>query len=139
VNSVVLAARVRYWTEELHDMNAPMQAHRDYGFVIGLFAGAFVGAGVLMWLAPRTGSELRRRATESARRLSRRATEQYQQASTQVGDAIDELRRKAQDVRDDAADAVARGAHEVERVATAAKTERVPDARKHSAAPSGNM
>jgi len=41
------------------------------------------------------------------------------------GDAIAGITRKGQDVRDDLADAVARGAHEVERYATAAKSDRV--------------
>ena len=99
--------------------------HRDYGFVIGLLTGTFVGAGVAMWLAPRSASELRHRITDSATSLGKRASEEYQQASTRVGEAVDELTRKGQDVRDDVADRVARGAHEVERYATAAKTDRV--------------
>ncbi len=104
-------------------MNAPTQEHRDYGFVIGLLTGTFVGAGLAMWLVPRLASEFRERMTDSARSLGRRASEQYQQASTRVGEAVDELTRKGQDVRDDVADRVARGAHEVERYATAAKSE----------------
>jgi hypothetical protein len=63
--------------------------------------------------------------TDSAMRLRKRASEQYQQASTGVGEAVDELTRKGRDARDDVADAVARGAHEVERYATAAKTDSV--------------
>ena len=115
-------------------MNAHMQEHRDYGFVIGLFTGTLVGAGLMMWLAPRMASEVRQRVTDSARNLGQRASEQYQQASTQVSEAVDELTRKAQGVRDDVAEAVARGAHEVERYATAAKSDRIPETRKHSAA-----
>ena len=128
-------------------MNAHTQEHRDYGFVIGLLTGTFVGAGLAMWLAPRSASELRRRMTDSARSLGTRASEQCQQASTRVGEAVDELTRRGQDVRDDVADAVARGAHEVERgaheveraaheverYATAAKSDRVADNRKRSA------
>jgi hypothetical protein len=72
--------------------------------------------------------------TDSARSLGQRASEQYQQASTRVGEAVDELTRKGQGVRDDVAEAVARGAHEVERYATAAKSDRATEARKHSAA-----
>ena len=103
--------------------NAPLQGHRPYGFGLGLFAGTFVGAGLLMWLAPRIGSELRQRAADSARSLGQRASEKYQQASTHAAEAIDELARKGQDARDDVADAVVRGAREVERVATAAKSD----------------
>ena len=60
------------------------QEHRDYGFVIGLFTGTVVGAGLAIWLVPRLGSELRERVTGSARRFGQRASEQYQQASTRV-------------------------------------------------------
>jgi gas vesicle protein len=103
-------------------MDAQTQKHRDYRFVIGLLAGTFVGAGLAVWLAPRLAPGLRRRMTAAARDLRQRASEQYQQASIRVGDAVDELARKGQGVRDDVADAVARGAHEVERRANAAKS-----------------
>jgi gas vesicle protein len=103
-------------------MNRLTHEHRGYGFVIGLLTGTFVGAGLAMWLAPGSASELRQRMTDSAMRLRKRASEQYQQASTCVGEAVDELTRKGRDARDDVADAVAGGAHEVERYATAAKT-----------------
>jgi gas vesicle protein len=133
VNTRLLVARVGYGQEHQY-MNAHSQDHRDYGFVIGLLTGTFVGAGLAMWLAPRAASELRERMTDSARSLGQRGSEQYQQASTRVGEAVEELTRKGQGVRDDVAEAVARGAHEVERYATAAKSDRVVDARKHSAA-----
>ena len=103
-------------------MDTYTENYRDYGFVIGLLTGTVVGAGLLMWLAPRTASELRQRVTDSARDLGQRASEQYQEASTRVGEAVDELTRKGQGVRDDVAEVVARGAHEVERYATAAKS-----------------
>jgi gas vesicle protein len=112
--------------------NAYVPDHRSYGFGIGLLAGTFVGAGLMMWLAPRIGSEVRERVTESARSLGERASERYQEASTHLGEAVDELSRKAQGVRDEVADAVARGAREVERYATAAKSERIAEAGKPS-------
>ena len=105
-------------------MNAQTQEHRDHGFLFGLVTGTFVGAGLMMWLAPRVVTELRQRVTDSAKDLAQRASDQYQQASTRVGGAIDDLARQGQDVRDDVADVVARGAHEVERLANAAKTSR---------------
>ena len=73
-------------------MTEQIQRRRDYGFAIGLMTGTFVGAGLAMWLAPRAAAEFR------------------------------ELKQKGQDVRDDVADVVARGAHEVERFAVAAKS-----------------
>jgi gas vesicle protein len=106
-------------------MDGHTHAHRDYGFMIGLLTGTFVGAGLAMWLAPRSAAELRQRVTDSAVRLGHRAFGRYQRASTHLGEAVDELTRKGRDVRDDVAGAVARGAHEVERYATAAKTDSV--------------
>jgi gas vesicle protein len=114
--------------------NFDVQEHRGYGFGIGLLAGAVAGAGLMMWLAPRMGSELRQRATETARRVRERATEKYQEVSNHVSETVDELTRKGQNVRDDVAGAVAHGAREVERFATAAKTDGIPEERKHSAA-----
>jgi gas vesicle protein len=105
-------------------MNPGTQEHRNYDFVIGLVTGTFVAAGLAMWLAPRSASDLRQRLTASATSLGQLASERYQQASTRVGDAVDELTQKGQDVRDGVADAVARGAHGVERYARAAKSER---------------
>lgn len=85
-------------------MKATTQEPRDHRFAIGLLAGTAIGAGLAIWLAP------------------------------MVGDAISGLVNKGQDVRDDLADAVARGAHEVERQATAAKSDRTPDVKKHATA-----
>jgi|RhiMethySRZTD1v2_1073278.scaffolds.fasta_scaffold2425461_1 gas vesicle protein len=110
------------------------QEHRDYSFVIGLVTGTVVGAGLAMWFVPRLGSELRERVTDSARSVGQRASEQYQQASTRVGEAVDELTRKGQGARDDVAEAVARGARELERFATAAQSDRGTETRKQSAA-----
>jgi hypothetical protein len=63
--------------------------------------------------------------TDSARGLARQASEQYAQASGRVRQAVSEFTKKGQDVRDDVADAVARAAREVERYATAAKSDRI--------------
>src|SRR2546426_10253291 len=70
-------------------MNAHTQGQPNYGFVIGLVTGTFVGAAVAMWFAPRAGSELRQQMTDSARILGQRASEQYRQASTRLGEAVD--------------------------------------------------
>ena len=103
-------------------MSEQIQKLRDYGFMIGLMAGTFVGAGLAMWLAPRAAAELRDRVTASARALRKGAAEQYRQAGSRVGEAVDELKEKGQGVRDDVADVVARSAHEVQRYAVAAKS-----------------
>ena len=105
-------------------MNEYTQDQRDNSFVLGLLAGTFLGAGLAMLFVPRLASELRERATDSARSLGERASEHYQQARTRVGETVDDLTRKGQGVRDEVAETVARGAREVERFATAAKSDR---------------
>jgi gas vesicle protein len=115
-------------------MSEYISERRDYGFVIGLFTGTLVGAGLALCLAPRAGSGLRERATHSARSLRTQASGRYQQVSARVGEAVDELARKARAVRHDVADAVATGAHEVERLATAAGSDRGSEAAKPPAA-----
>jgi gas vesicle protein len=106
-------------------MNAHTQERRDPGFVIGLLTGTVVGAGLAMWLVPRAAAELRQRMADSAKKVGARASEQYLQTSARVGDVVDELTRRGREVRDDVAEVVASGAREVERYATAAKTDRV--------------
>ena len=104
-------------------MDTQTQGHRDYGFVIGLMTGAFVGAGLALWLAPRAAAELRERISDSAKTLGQLASERVQQANSHVVDAVGDLTRTGQGVRDDVAEAVARGAREVERFATASSTQ----------------
>ena len=96
-------------------MNEPMNDRRDYRLAVGFLAGAAAGVGLMMWLAPRSTSELRKRVTDSARNLGQRASARFQQASDRVGDTVDDLTQKGYGVRDDVAGAVARGAHEVGR------------------------
>ena len=103
-------------------MNASLERHRDSGFGLALLVGACVGAGVVLWLAPRLTAEIRQRVTDSAKSLGQRASEHYRQAGVHVGDAVDELTRKGQGIRDGVAEAVAHSAHVVGRAATAAKS-----------------
>lgn len=55
-------------------------------FVMGLIAGAVIGAGIGMLLAPKAGSELRSQLGDTATRLRDRASEGYSAASTKVAD-----------------------------------------------------
>jgi gas vesicle protein len=106
-------------------MDNPTKLRRDHKLAIGFLAGAAVGVGVMMWLAPRAVSELRQRVTDAARGIRKRTTDRYEEATAHVDEVMDELARKGQAIRDDAAETVARGAREVERRATAAKSDRV--------------
>ena len=103
----------------------PTREPRNYGFLIGMATGTVVGAGLLMWLAPRSASELRDRVSGSAREVGRKASNQFEQASTFVSEAASRATRTGRGVRDDVAGAVARGAHEVERFAVATQTDGV--------------
>ena len=112
-------------------MNEHAQENRNQRFLVGLVTGAVVGAGLMMWFAPRTASEARLRLPDSARSLRKRAARQYQEAGTRVGEAVDDLTKHGLDVRDGVAEAVARNAREVERRATFAKSDRVAGDRQH--------
>lgn len=100
----------------------PVERDRNHGFAMGLIAGSAVGLGLGMLLAPRAVLELRKRATDSARALGETAADRYHQASTRVGDVVDEITKKGNGLRDDLSDAVVRGAQDVERIATNLKT-----------------
>ena len=114
-------------------MNVQTRERPDYGFVIGLLTGTFVGAGLVMWFAPRSASELGERINDSATRLGERASAQYRQAGARVGEAVNELARKGQDVAGVVAEAVARGANEVELLATAVRSDGVAETRPYVA------
>ena len=101
--------------------NGDVSQDRNHGFLIGLMIGGAVGAGLTILLAPRVAAELRQRVTDSAKTLGRAASERYQQTSARVVDAVGEVTRKGQGVRDDVLEAVAsgaqKGAEKVERFA----------------------
>jgi len=102
-------------------MDTHLQTHRDHSFVLGLLTGAFVGAGLTFWLAPRLATEITERVGESVRDLGERASEQFEHASARVGEVVSEMTRQGLDVRDNVAEVVERGAQVVERFASAAK------------------
>lgn len=99
---------------------------RDHRFLLGFLMGGVAGAGLALFFAPRVVAELRRRVTDSARDLGRAAAERYQQTSTRVGEAVGELNRKGQKVRDEVLEAVASGAQKVERFAADHATSKPP-------------
>jgi len=91
------------------------------GFLIGLITGGAIGTALAILFAPRA-SELRHRAAAAADDLTSAAARGYQQVAARIGGVADDLTAKGQAVRDDVADAVGRGAREVEHFAMASKT-----------------
>jgi len=72
-------------------LKSQSQSPPPYGFVVGLAAGVFVGAGLAIWIAPRLTSELRERITGSAKDIGRRASDHYEHARHRFGEAVDRL------------------------------------------------
>jgi gas vesicle protein len=103
-------------------MNKPSENGLNNGFLIGLITGGAIGAGLAIAFAPRLASELRQRLTASAGDLSHAASQSYQDVSTRIAGVVDGVTARGQAVRDDVADAVGRGAREVEQFAMASKT-----------------
>jgi hypothetical protein len=82
------------------NMNEITNDRRDYRLAIGFLAGTALGAGLMMWLAPRAAAEIRQR----------------------VADKVGDVGTRAQAIRDGMVDGVVRGAQHIERVANAAKS-----------------
>ena len=101
-------------------MDRQPQSSGNNGLMFGLIAGGMIGAGLALAFAPRLRSELRQRLTASANDLNQR----YQEVTTRVTGAVDGMAARGQVVRDEVADAVGRGARQVEQIAIASKTGR---------------
>ena len=84
-------------------MSIDTQGRREGYFVMGLLAGAAAGAGLAIWLAPKLSAELRQRVADSTAGVRAR-----------VADAAADVARRGEIIKDDLANAVAHGAHEVE-------------------------
>jgi gas vesicle protein len=91
------------------------------GFLIGLITGGAIGTALAILFAPRA-NELRQCAAVAAADLTDAAAHGYQQVTERIAGVADGLTAKGQAVRDDVADAVGRGAREVEHFAMASKT-----------------
>ena len=79
------------------------------GFTIGLLTGGIIGAVLALAFAPRAGTDLRRRVARTAKSLGAAASDRYQDSSSRVADALDQLANKAPILRDKDVDAMARG------------------------------
>jgi len=104
-------------------MHETAERNGNSGFLLGLMTGGVIGAALTIALAPRLAAELRQRVTASAGTLGGAASRRYRDASARMAGVVDHVTQKGQAARDDVADAVARGAHEVEQLARASKTD----------------
>ena len=95
---------------------------RNHTFVMGLIAGGALGAGLALAFAPRLVSELRQRVTASTTQFTHAAARGYQEASTRLAGVVDGVTASGQAVRDGVAEAVGRGARDVEQLAMASKS-----------------
>jgi gas vesicle protein len=110
-------------TTRIHDDNT----NGGGAFLAGLVAGGAIGAGLAVYFcAPRLISDLRQRMADSTKDLRGAASDGVRAVATRAADVVetvadlaDDVTRKGQAVRDDVADVVARGAHEVGRGARA--------------------
>jgi len=108
--------------------------HRGGGtFVLGLLAGAVLGAGLGILFAPKAGSKLRKQLFERAGELANQAQKTYDkvtedagQWAEQGGEAADEWTERGKDLVGQARDTMSRGAEEAQKyVRDAADTVKV--------------
>ena len=66
-------------------------------FVLGMMTGAFIGAGVALLFAPKSGNEMRQQLGE-----------QYRGLATRVGETTDSLRESAQTLKEQGRERVQR-------------------------------
>jgi len=94
----------------MHDYDSS-QNQGGGGFIFGLLAGAAIGAGIGMLLAPKSGAELREQLSGQANDLADKASQQYRRAAGAASDIAD----RGRDLYGTARDAVSRGSKEAQR------------------------
>ena len=108
------------------------------GFLKGLFGGALIGTAAGVLFAPQIYAalrSLRRQLTDAAADAGDAFAERYREATTRVGDAVDDLQQKGRGVYGKALSVVVRGAEDVKERAVEAQTElnqRAANAARHS-------
>jgi gas vesicle protein len=101
-------------------------------FVMGLLAGAVVGAGLALLFAPKKGADLRNQLSDQADALANQAQEGYRKVANSAGQWADkgkvaagDLADRGKDLYGQAREAVAHGADEAQKYVreTAAKAD----------------
>jgi gas vesicle protein len=96
------------------------------GFMKGLFGGALLGTAAGVLFAPQMYAALRNlrlQVANAATDVGDAAAKRYRDATTQVGDAVDDLQQKGRGLYGKALSVVVRGAEEVQERATDAQTD----------------
>ena len=68
-----------------------MSENNGSSMMLGLLLGAVVGAGAALLLAPRSGSETRRRISDSARNMGDSASDQVDRVRNLVAERADDV------------------------------------------------
>lgn len=87
------------------------------GFMMGLFTGALIGAGLGLLFAPRAGAELRGQIASSATSAGKTVADKYQQASRYVNSTVDQLSTRGREAFDQARSTVSKVGGEAGRMA----------------------
>jgi gas vesicle protein len=96
--------------------------NNDYGsstgaFFTGLFAGAVIGAGLGLWFAPKSGSEIRDQVNETARQFGERASKTVNDLADRGREVFD----RARDVMSTAGDQINQVANDASKTVNTAR------------------
>ena len=99
------------------------------GFMVGLFTGALIGAGIGLLLAPKSGAELRKKLMNRAGELADAAEQAYGRASETVADLTQRGTEAGREIYSAGRDLASRASSEAERFAddVADRTHRAAD------------
>ena len=81
-------------------------------FILGVVTGAFVGAGLALLFAPKSGSEVRTQLGEQYRGLADRVGEQTQQLRSTAGQWRDQGRERIQQISSTLSDRISSSDHQ---------------------------
>lgn len=92
-------------------------------FMLGILTGAFVGAGVALLFAPKSGTEMRAQLSEQSRRLADRVNEQTESLRATAGQLRDQGRERVQQLSSQLSD---RASSAAERLTQSGEADRFP-------------